>query len=195
MSDNKGHAENDARKSLRMPRIGMRKIKSVLAVFLGFWIWQCVRILFPSLEVHPIYIYIYGLIEIRESSEKTTDMGRLRVKATFIALGLGLPILYLSILLKGMLEPGWAHTAVELTLLLFGILLMLVVANMAECKSYCGLVAVIFIILMVSHANDQMLVYAVLRAVQTIVGVFIAWLINVKLLPYPAKPEPHNLNP
>ena len=173
---------------LHMPHIGMRKTKSILAVFVGFWLWQCVRIFFPSLEVHPVYIYIYGLMEIRENSEKTLDFGHLRIKSTFIALGTGLPLLFLSEALKSRLAHGWIHTAVELAFLLFGALVTLVIAEKADCRSYCGLAAAIFIIMMVSHTDGEMLLYSVLRATQTIGGVFIAWLINVKFLPYPPKP-------
>ena len=71
-----------------LPHVGMRKIKSLLAIFVGFWIWQAVRLLFPSLEVHPLYVYVYGLIEMRDSSQKTVDMGRDRIKATFLAIGI-----------------------------------------------------------------------------------------------------------
>ena len=74
----------------------MRKVKSILAVFVGFWIWQLIRLFAPSLEVHPIYIYIYGIIEMRETSEKTVNFGKLRIKSTVVALLIGLPTLLLS---------------------------------------------------------------------------------------------------
>lgn len=179
---------DDIAHQLRIPHIGMRKAKSILAIFVGFWLWQCVRIFFPALEVHPIYIYMYGLLEMRENSEKTLDLGHLRIKVTFIGLGIGLPILFFSDMLKAQLPHGWLHTGAELGFLLFGTLLTLVIAERADCRSYCGLAAVVFIILVVSHSDGEMLLYAVLRATQTIVGVFTAWLINVKLLPYPSKP-------
>jgi len=171
-----------------MPHIGMRKMKSVLAVFVAFWLWQPVRLLFPDLEAHPIFIYIYSLIEIRDTSEKTVDFGKARIRATFTALGVGLPLLALYEVLKGRLTVSWALTAFELGTLLFGVLLTLLVAEKADCKAFCGLAAAIFIILMVSHANDDRFLYSILRAGQTIVGVLIAWLINVKLFPYPRRP-------
>jgi len=52
------------------PHIGTRKVKSILAIFVGFCLWQTLRLFLPELEVHPIFIYIYGMIEIRETSEK-----------------------------------------------------------------------------------------------------------------------------
>lgn len=170
-----------------LPHIGMRKIKSVLAIFVGFWIWQLIRLLAPSLEVHPIYIYIYGLLEVRESSEKTINFGKLRVKSTVVALLVGLPMLVLCDLLRGLTSVEWVRIAIEVGVVLVGVLLVLCVAELVECKSFCGLAAAIVIILLISHTINEPLIYAVLRSSQTVIGVSVAWLINVKLFPYPGK--------
>ena len=50
-----------------------------------------------------------------------------------------------------------------------------------------SLAAAIFIILLIYHADDNRYLYAVLRAFQTVIGVFVAWLVNVVLLPYPSR--------
>lgn len=172
-----------------LPHIGLRKVKSLLAIFVGFWIWQLVRVFFPGLEVHPIFIYIYGVIEIRGTSEKTVELGSLRIRATFVAIAIALPLIALQIFLQGLIEPQWGRIGVELTLLLLGTLVALTVAEKAGCKTLCGLAAVYLIVLMVSHADGERYLYSVLRACQTILGVFVAWLINVKLFPYPTKPK------
>ena len=170
-----------------MPHVGMRKMKSLLAIFVGFWLWQIIRIFFPELEVHPIYIYLYGIIEIRDSSSKTVDMGSRRIKATFTAIGVGLPILGICELLKGVVPEGWMFVGVELVLLMLGVLITLIVAEKVGCTTFCGIAAIIFVILLVSHQNDERYLYSILRAFQTILGVGVAWLINVKLFPYPGK--------
>ena len=172
-----------------LPHIGMRKFKSILSVFIGFLVWQVIRIFFPGLEVHPIYIYIYGMIEIRDSSEKTIDFGKKRIKATFIALGIGLPILFLNSYLQSLISNALLSLVVEVAILLIGIIIAISLAELAKCKNFCGIAAVIFIILFVAHSEDGSLTYSILRAFQTILGVFIAWLINVKLFPYPNKSE------
>lgn len=169
------------------PHFGMRKAKSLLAIFMGFCLWQLIRLVIPGLETHPIFIYVYGMIEIRETSHKTADYGRLRILATFVAIGVGLPLMALLDLGQALIQVQW-WTALEIALLLLGTLLVLTLAEMAKCRIYCGLSAAIYIILMVSHIDSSMYLYSVMRAVQTILGVFIAWLINVKLLPYPATP-------
>lgn len=170
------------------PHIGMRKIKSILAIFVGFCLWQTLRLFLPELEVHPIFIYIYGMIEIRETSEKTKDYGRMRIMATFTAIIIGLPIMLLTDWISPMLAERWARTLLEIAVLISGALLVLCAAEWVKCRVYCGLAAAIYMILMISHFESSMYLYSIMRAFQTIIGVTIAWVINVKLLPYPPKP-------
>lgn len=170
-----------------MPHIGMRKAKSVLAIFVGFCLWQTLRLFIPELEVHPIFIYIYGMIEIRETSDKTKDYGRMRIMATFVAIGIGLPIMFIVDKVRPLVDVSH-HILMEIAVLALGALLVLCVAEWAKCKVYCGLAAAIYLILLISHFESSMYLYSVMRAVQTIIGVFIAWVINVKLLPYPPVP-------
>ena len=176
-------------KPLQLPHVGMRKLKSLLAIFIGFWVWQAIRLPFPGLEVHPLYIYIYGMIEIRDSSKKTTDMGRDRIKATFVAIGTSLPLLFLTRWLTGLVSAPWLDIGIELCIVILGVLLTLTLAEKAGCHSYCGLCAAIFIIFMLTQQDGEPVLYSILRAGQTILGVFVAWLVNVKLLPYDGKPK------
>ena len=171
-----------------MPHIGMRKVKSILAIFVGFWLWQGLRLLIPGLEVHPLFIYIYGLIEIRETSDKTMDYGRMRVMVTLIAILIGLPFMLLTDGLRPVLAGSWMKIGLEITILLIGTLLVLCAAEWAKCRAYVGLAAAIFIILMLSHFESRVYLYSIMRAFQTIIGVTVAWFINVRLLPYPPKP-------
>lgn len=185
------HTENDPQKQehhLHPPHIGMRKIKSILAIFTGFCLWQILRIFIPELEVHPIFIYIYGMIEIRETSDKTMDYGRMRIMATFTAILIGLPIMLLTDWISPKLAETGLKTLLEITVLILGALLVLCVAELVKCRVYCGLAAAIYMILMISHFDSSMYLYSIMRAFQTIIGVSIAWFINVKLLPYPPKP-------
>ena len=96
-----------------LPHIGLRKIKSVLALLVGFLIWQLLRLILPGLDAHPIFIYIYGMIEIRETSDKTTAYGKMRVIATFVAIAVGLPMMLLTDWLQPMLIVSWMKTALS----------------------------------------------------------------------------------
>lgn len=165
--------------------IGRRKLKSIFAMFLGFCFWQLLRLVLPELERHPIFIYIYGMIEIRESSEKTTANGKKRIRATLIAIGVGLPFLLLTDLLKKAPQIIWQNGWYEIVILLLGTLAVLCVAEWANCRDYCGLSASIAVILIISHFESSVYLRSLMRAVQTVVGVSIAWLVNVRLFPYP----------
>ena len=167
--------------------IGMRKWKSVFAIFISFWVWQLIRLVFPDLEVHPLYMYIYSLIEIRDTSEKTVDFCGKRIKANVSAFLVGLPILAIMDLLKNIVPDGWLHIVVELLFLLIGTIITISVAQKMGCKTFCGIAAIIYIILVVSHFDDGRYIYCLLRASQTLLAVLIAWILNVKLFPYPRK--------
>lgn len=185
------HVSGDSQKHehhMPHPHIGMRKMKSILAIFVGFCLWQTLRIFLPELEVHPIFIYIYGMIEIRETSAKTMDYGKMRIMATFTAIGIGLPVMLVMDWVQPFLTEAWMKTGLEITVLILGALLVLCVAEWVKCRVYCGLAAAIFMILMISHFESSMYLYSIMRAFQTIIGVTIAWIINVKLLPYPPRP-------
>ena len=136
------------------PRIGMRKVKSILAIVIGFFLWQGLRLILPELEVHPIFIYIYGMIEIRENSDKTRDYGKLRILATVIAIAVGIPVMLLHDWLKPMISVA-GNIWMELGILTVGALLALLIAEWAKCRDYCGLAAVIFVILLVSHFESS----------------------------------------
>lgn len=170
------------------PHIGMRKVKSLLAIFIGFWLWQLIRLLVPGLEVHPTFIYVYGLIEIRNSSEKTKDMGRRRILATLCAVLVGLPLTFCYNLLLPLINDGWLLSGTQFVLLLVGTLITLIVAELAKCGTFCGIAAIVFILLALKHFDSSMYLYSVLRVCQTLLAIGIAWLLNVKLLPYPPTP-------
>ena len=171
------------------PHVGMRKVKSLITLFICFWIWQAIRLVFPDLEIHPIYMYMYSIIEIRDSSEKTVNFGKRRIKAMFTAFGVGLPLLAVSDLIVPYISADWVKVGFDLFLILFGSLVCIGVAEKVGCQTFCGLAAAMFIVLAVSHADDGRYMYAILRALQTLIAIAMAWLINVKLFPYPRKPK------
>ena len=172
---------------VHIPMIGMRKIKSVLAVILAFFIWQLVRIFFPQFDVHPLFGYIYAVIEMRESVEKTKTFGLLRIKATFVGLTIGLGVLWVSVLLSGYIKGDMLVAILDLALISLGVLVTLWVADFFKCKNFCGIAAIILVICMVRDrdSDTNIYLYAILRVMQTLIGVFSAWLVNSLVHRYP----------
>jgi len=169
--------------------IGMRKVKSLIAIIIGFCIWQTIRLFFPDLEAHPLYIYVYSFLEVRDTSEKTKTLGMQRIRATLVGIALGLPMLILRIWLHSRFESEGLLIVLDLAMVLVGVLAALQIAPRFRCGAMTGIAAVVYIILLMYHADDGRYLYALLRASQTLIGVFVAWLVNVRLFPYNGKKE------
>jgi len=174
---------------LVLPGIGMRKIKSLLAVALAFVLWQGVRLWFPQFEVHPLFGYIYAVIEMRDSVEKTRQFGKRRIKATLLGLALGLSVLPLSVRYGTYAGEGIVFALNDLVIILVGVLITLWLAELFRCENFCGIAAIVFVICLVRdrNANINIYLYAVLRVFQTLLGVFSAWTVNALVFPYPPK--------
>ena len=174
---------------MNLPGIGMRKIKSLLAVSLSFVIWQVVRIWLPQLEVHPLFGYVYSIIEMRDSAEKTKKFSKYRIKATLLGLAMGLSALPLSVRFGAYAGSGIVHLLADMVIILSGILITLWLAELLGCENLCGIAAVIFVICLVRDRNSavNIYLYAILRVCQTLLGIFSAWAVNTRLLPYSGK--------
>ncbi len=170
---------------ITLPGIGMRKVKSLLAVAFSFAIWQVVRIWFPQFDVHPLFGYIYAVIEMRDSVEKTRQFGLRRIKATLLGLGVGLLALPLSVRYGTYAGQGLPFVLVDLSVILLGVLITLWLAELLRCENFCGIAAIIFIICLVrdKSTNINIYLYAVLRVFQTLLGVFSAWVVNACVYP------------
>jgi len=159
--------------------IGMRKIKSLLSVTTAFLIWQIVRVFLPLLEAHPVFAYIYAIVEMRESAEKTKNFGKLRIIATLVGLIVGLVFVAISLFLTSKVSGEMLKTTVEFLLVLVATLCSLCVAEMVNCKNFCGIAAIITVICMISHNEENIYLYAIMRVVQTLIGIISAMIINV----------------
>lgn len=158
--------------------VGMRKGKSLIALVVSFVIWQLIRIFLPVLEPHPLFAYIYSVMEIRETPEKTIKFGKLRIKATLIGLAVGLIFITISVFTSSKIEGEMWRLFAELLLILCATLLSLVLAEITKCESLCGVAAIITIICMVSRNEKDIYLYAIMRVVQTLIGVFSATITN-----------------
>ncbi len=168
-------------RGLQIPKIGLRKIKSLIAVTVAFLIWQPIRLLVPlPLDIHPLFGYIYAIIEMRESVEKTKEFGKLRIKATFIGLAFGLLILPLSSMSNSYFGVGLTSIIIDLLLILLGVIITLWTAEFFKCKNFCGIAAIIFVICLVRDKSTDINIYfyAILRTFQTLIGIFSAYFVN-----------------
>ena len=168
--------------------IGMRKIKTLLTLVIGFLIWQIPRIFLPGLEVHPLFTYAYGILEIRDTSEHTKTFSVQRLKANAAAFSTALLLMPLQIFIHNRFQ-GAALALLDLALILLAALVALSFVEHLRCGSMSGLSAVYCIIMLIFYNGDDPYLYALLRASQTLIGVAVAYLVNVVLLPYPSRKQ------
>jgi len=170
---------------ISLPGIGMRKVKSLIAITLAFVLWQVVRIWFPQVEVHPLYGYIYSIIEMRDSVEKTKKFGTRRIKATLLGLTTGLCVLPLSVRYGAYAGEGLRFMLTDVVIILTGVLVTIWLAELLRCENFCGIASVIFVICLVRDRNStvNIYLYAILRVVQTMLGIFSAWMVNSLIAP------------
>ncbi len=161
-----------------MPHIGMRKLKSIMAVAVAFVIWQIIRLFVPGLEEHPIFAYIYAIIELRDTLEKTKTFGKLRIKATIVGLVIGLLFVALSVRLCALTTASWQRVFIDFVLVLIATIISLTTAELVKCENFCGIAAIITVICMLSDSDTDRYLYATMRVFQTLLGVFSAFVIN-----------------
>ena len=142
--------------------IGMRKIKSLLAVALSFFVWQAIRFFLPMIEPHPIFAYVYSIVDMRADASQTQSFGRQRIKATLIGLVMGLIFIALSVFVGSKIENENLRIFVEFVFILLAVLSSLCVAEMLGCKNFCGVAAYISVIYMVLHSGDDIFLYAIM---------------------------------
>lgn len=169
--------------------IGMWKVKTLLTIFIGFLLWQIPRLFFPGLEIHPLFTYAYGILELRDSSEHTKTFSTLRLKANGVAFGVALLFTPLRTFVHTNVEGALLLTCLDLGMILVGVLLALTLVERLHCGAMSGLSAVYFIILLIFYNGNDPYLYAFLRASQTLMGVAVAYLVNVVLLPYPGRKQ------
>ena len=106
---------------------------------------------------------------------------------TLVSVPLCLLILSLGTWVRSFSPGGWVNTAVEVAVLLFGILVMLVVGESLGLN--CPVACAVCVAMVSRYFNDGRYLYSILRSTYTIISVFSAWLVNVKLFPYHGEQE------
>ncbi len=165
---------------------GLRKIKSVLAVAICFGLWQLIRIPFPEMEPHPIYAYFYAIIEMRNQIDMQKRTSWSRLKANIVGFCLAFVAIAIFQLISQASFYNKFALLIEFSIILIGILLALNLAELFKCTTLCAIAALTFIICFRNENNPYL--YAVLRFVQTLMSVGVAYAVNTLI----CKPSENN---
>lgn len=146
-----------------LPKLGMRNVKTVIAVFL------CIVILrFLNIK-YPFYACIAAVITMQNSVENSFTIGLNRIIGTLIGATVGVLCSLIS------------HS--NLLLISIGISVVIYCTNLLNRKRSTTIACIVFLAIMVNLQDTTPVYYSILRVFETIVGIIIAVLVNSKFLP------------
>lgn len=168
---------------------GIRKIKSIVALFICFLVWQPIYFLmhdklgFEGIGTHPYFAYMYAIIEMRQTLERTKTLGRARMKATLISLVIAITFIALTTEIKQYFANVYLWNLVEIIIVMIGVLCCLYFADFFHCEPLCAIAASTFIICIIALDDGNLYVYALMRIFQTSFGIASAYVINKYVFP------------
>lgn len=158
-----------------MPTIGYRNIKTGIAVFLSIIIYLLMN------RTDYFYVCIATILCMGNTIEGSITAGKHRIIGTLIG---GL----FSVIVIGIVN----FTSIKYTnpvLMGLGTSMVIYLCNIFKAQEACGLGCVVFLSVMMNYTDGNAFIYILLRTADTLIGVFIAFLINTTVKPYESEPE------
>jgi len=157
-----------------MQAIGMRMIKTSIAVFLCFMIYLC-----RGAGI-PFYSAIAAVLCMQPELDDAKAKGKSRIIATFIGGFAGMLMLFFF---QQYLKE--AHDLLRYTLISLTLIPLIYLTVWIKQPSTSYLTCVVFMCICVSHAGDsEPLVFAINRMIDTLIGIFVALFVNAFHLPH-----------
>ena len=154
-----------------MPKIGYRNIKTGLAVFLCILIYAILN------KENYLYACISTILCMGNTLENSIQSGKHRVVGTLI--GGCFSIIVLLII------QNYIHISYKNPILIaLGVSIVIYLCNIFKVQEACGLSCVMFLIVMLSYSNGDAVNYVVSRTIDTMIGIFVAFFINIGIKPY-----------
>ena len=159
--------------NLDVPKVGMRTIKTAVAVVLAYLVFVPIGLLVPvqySGGSAPFYACIAAVICMQSSVDQTVNQGISRLIGTAIGGCLGLLLLAMGNLLSSPMIMCLTLGA--------GTILCIWVCNLIKQPSACSISVVVLCVILFNHTGPDRYSYALNRMFETGVGVMMAVVVN-----------------
>lgn len=157
-----------------MPRIGLRIIKSALAVWLCFAIYM-----FRGSGI-PFYSAIAAILCMQPEWNDSYEKGRSRIIATIFGGMIGMLVLALFQEFLPV-DSLWLRYSLVSIMIVFILYLAVVLKQPASAYLSC----VVFMSITISHSQDENVVFfACNRMLDTLIGIIVAWGVNACHIPH-----------
>lgn len=171
---------------MELPKVGMRTVKTAVAVFTCFLVFLPFWSYVPSgpedllQQVYPINACIAAIICMQSSVEESVSQGLFRVIGTVLGGVVGLVCLLLSNFIGKPVMTG--------VLLGLGTVVTLWVCNLIKRPEACAMGCVVLCSILLTYDGTNGYFYILLRVLENLVGIFVAVAVN-RLLPNHHKGE------
>jgi uncharacterized membrane protein YgaE (UPF0421/DUF939 family) len=166
--------------------LGLRSAKTALSVFL------CVPLLRLIGLDQPFFACIAAVVATQTTVQMSYAIGLERVLGTFVGAAWGL---LFSLLAPPPVNPA-DLSALQMVLIGLGIMLVIYSSNLMQKPNAGGIGSIVFLGIMINLLPEHSpLETAMLRTVETLLGVMIATLVNWLVFPYRPKKNPENKLP
>lgn len=163
--------------NFKFPKIGLRTIKSGIAVFL------CLLLL-PN---EPFFACLTAVICLQDTVYNSIYTGINIVAGTILCASFGLVFLFLFRSLEVHMLNQYIAKIVIYLIIASGIILMIYLCNLLKRPGAINITCIAFLGVTTAHAYSDPLFYASNRIIETLLGIVISILVNKLITPPPHK--------
>ncbi len=163
--------------NFKFPKIGLRTIKSGIAVFL------CLLLL-PN---EPFFACLTAVICLQDTVYNSIHTGINRGAGTILGASFGLVFLFLFRSLEVHMSNQYIAKIVIYLIIASGIILMIYLCNLLKRPGAINITCIAFLGVTTAHAYSDPLLYASSRIIETLLGIVISILVNKLITPPPHK--------
>lgn len=143
--------------------VGMRNIKTAIAVFISIVISKLLKM------EYPFYAAIAAIISMQSSVEASFKAGRNRMLGTFIGAVVGF--------VCALISPGNAFVSA------IGIVVVIYLCNLLKWKESAAIGGIVFLAIMLNLKGNSPLLYSINRILDTFLGILVAIVVNYFIVP------------
>lgn len=157
----------------KLPTIGLRTIKTAIAVFL------CL-LFFPN---EPFFACLTSIFCIQDTVSNSIDMAINRGLGTILGAVLGLIFLLICRFITYNVNPYFISKFLVYLTIGIGIILVIYSCNLIKKNGAINISCIVFLAVTTAHAFGHPIYYALNRIVETLFGIFVGLLVNKFISP------------
>ncbi|MBQ5696622.1 MAG: FUSC family protein [Clostridium sp.] len=163
--------------NFKFPKLGLRTIKSGIAVFFCLLLWPA----------EPFFACLTAVICLQDTVYNSIHMGINRGAGTILGASFGLVFLSLFRTLEYHISNQYISKIVIYIIISLGIIFMIYLCNLLKRPGAINITCIAFLGVTTAHAYSDPLYYATNRIIETLLGIVISILVNKLITPPPHK--------